>query len=257
MNVQANDQKIMPSHVRVAKTVIAFWLLGWFIKAYFFIPYMFKEVIVYPFVIDFFPAFFRDPLVLQFFYFFPAFAFLVIFRPNHFYFYLAALIMVVSSVILLLHQDVHNDATFLTSFWVAAWLVWFVTQMRRTDVAFLVHARSLALCVIAVIFMGGFVGKLTPEYWNGIVLGDIFMQQNFGWVGEWVRSHYSEGAIRSSFCWISKLVILGEGFLAFAPVWPYRVVYVLGIAFMLGISLFTTWLIFSVLFCLIGLLLAF
>jgi hypothetical protein len=257
MNVPADDLKVVQRHLRLAKAVIAFWLLGWFLKADFFIPYIYGEVIRYPFTIDFFPVFFRDPLVLQFFYAFPLFAFVVILKPNYFYFRLAAMTMVSSSAILLLHQDTHNDATFVTSFWVAVWLLWFVSQMRRTDNAFLIHARSLALCVIAIVFWGGFIGKLTPEYINGTVLADIFMRQDYGWVGQWVRAHYSEDVIRSSFCWISKLIIIGEGFLAFAPIWPFKIVYRLGIGIMFAISLFTTWRIFSVLFCLIGLLYAF
>jgi|CXWL01.1.fsa_nt_gi hypothetical protein len=257
MNVPNNDLKVVPQHLHLAKTVIAFWLLGWFLKADFFIPYIFSEVIRYPLTMDFFPALLRSPLVLQFFYVFPLFAFLVIFKPNYFYCCLAAVTMVSSSAVLLLHQDTHNDATFLTSFWVAVWVLWFVTQMHRTDRAFLIHARSLALCVIAVIFFGSFIGKLTPEYLNGTVFADIFMRQNFGWVGQWVRAHYSEEVIRLSFYWVSKLIIFGEGFLAFAPIWPFGIVYRVGIGVMLAISLFTTWRIFSVLFCLTGLLYAF
>lgn len=256
MNVLDDKLKLTQRFFQSANIVIAFWLLGWFLKADFFIPYIYGEVIDNPVIFDFFPVFFRHPLVLQFFYVFPLFAFLIILKPNDFHYRLSAAVMVVSSAMLLLHQDTHNDATFLTSFWVAVWLLWFVLNINRRDDAFLVHARSLALCVIAVVFWGGFVGKLTPEYWNGTVLADIFMRQDFGWIRQWVRVHYSEEVVRSGFFWISKFVILGEGFLALAPIWPFKLVFGLGIVFMCSISLFTTWRIFSVLLCLIGLLFA-
>ena len=256
MNVP-NDQKVMiKNHERIIRTVIAFWFLGWFIKAYFLVPYIFGEVTHYPVLNSFFPDFFRHPLPLQLFYLFPVAGFVLIFRRAPFYYGLTAISMAVSSAILLLHQDTHNDATFLTSFWVAVWLMWFVSQMHKAEDAVLVHARSLALCVIAFIFWGGFVGKLTPEYWDGTVFSNIYMSQEPTLLNKWVRANLSEAAIRSGFVWISRAVILAEGFLALAPLWPFRLVRVLGVVFMLGISLFTTWRIFSVLFCLIGLLVA-
>ncbi len=240
----------------VARVVVAFWLLGWFLKINFFSHYLFHEISAFPVVIDFFPSFFRSPISAQFFYIYPLFVLPLFFRPQLFYFRFASFVMTASSAVLLLHQDTHNDATFLTSFWVAVWLSWFVHRMTADDPMFDVHARSLSLCVVAVIFLGGFTGKLTPEYWNGEVFASIFLQQHYGLVGEWIRAHMSAEAIRFHFQWIAKMIILGEAFLVFAPFLPYRLVCVLGIPFMLGIALYTTWMIFSVLFCLIGLLIA-
>jgi hypothetical protein len=242
--------------VNAARILVAFWLLGWFIKLDFFWTYLFDTIVHYPFEIGLFPPFLRSPEVAQCFYVMPLFSLIVFLRRQKFYFYLSAAIMVLSSAVLLLHQDMHNDATFETSFWTGVWFLWFVTQMHREDEAFFYHARSLALCAVALIFWGGFVGKLTPEYWNGQVMGNIFMEQNYGLIGGWVRSYFSEAEIRFYFQWISKFVILGEGMLALSPLWPYRFVCFAGIPFMAGISLFTTWRIFSVLFCLIGLLIA-
>jgi hypothetical protein len=242
--------------VQAARVLIGFWLAGWFLKWTFFHEYLFSTIISYPFLIDLFPLFFRSAYAAQFFYLLPLLAVLAFVRPHKFYFCFAAVIMIVSSAVLLLHQDMHNDATFVTSFWTALWLLWFTTRMERQDQAFFVHARSLALCVVAVIFWGGFVGKLTPEYWSGQVMADIFMEQNFGWVSQWAKTHFSEEAIRFCFQWVSKAVILGEAVLSFAPLLPYRFVCFFGIPFMTGISLFTTWRIFSVLFSLMGLLVA-
>lgn len=243
-------------YLRTARIVIAFWLLGWFLKVGFYPKYLFHEIIAYPVVLDFFPKCLRSPLSVQFFYILPLLALSVFFRPRLFYFFFSSLCMIVSSVVLLLHQDTHNDATFVTSFWVALWLLWFVRRISVKDAMLDVHARSLALCVVGIIFLGGFIGKSTSEYWNGDVLSAIFLQQNFGFTGEWIRAHMSTESIQFCFKWISKMIIIGEAFLIFAPFLPYRLVCVIAIPFMLGISLYTTGMIFSVLFCLIGLLIA-
>lgn len=243
-------------YLRVIKTVLLFWLIGWFLKIGFFSVYVFNEVIEYPYRISFFPYFFRHPLVLEFFYVLPLFCWITFYKCNDFYWRLSGWIMLVSSSILVLHQDAHNDATFLTSFYVSVWFLWFVYQKSRLNTDVLLHAKALALGIIAVIFVGGFIGKLTPEYWNGQALADIFMQQNFGWIGQWVRAHFSESAIRGGFWWLSKGMIIGEGILATAFLWPYSFILWFGICLMISISFFTTWLIFSVLACLMGLLYA-
>lgn len=239
---------------RIIQTVIVFWVVGWFLKGYFLFPYVFGEVKHYPVLNSFFPEFFRNLLSLQFFYVFPLISLSLIFKRTKFSYGLTILSMLSSSAVLLLHQDTHNDATFVTSFWVALWLLWFINGMRRPDEGFLVHARSLALCLIAYIFWGGFVGKLTPEYWDGTVLTNIYLSQEPNMLNEFVRSSLGEAGVRWVFSWVSKTVIIAEGILALSPFWPYRMVLFLGIVFMLGISLFTTWRIFSVLLCLIGLL---
>lgn len=243
-------------YLRITKTVLLAWLAGWFLKLDFFSVYIFKEVLDYPYQMSFFPIFFRSPLVLEFFYLLPLLCLIAFWRSNAFYFRVSGWVMLVSSAVLLLHQDTHNDATFLTSSWVSVWFLWFVYQKPILDRTVLLHAKSLALAVIAVIFMGAFVGKLTPEYWTGQAFADIFMQQDYGWIGQAVRTHFSEGTIRAGFWWLSKGMIVGEGILATAPLWPFPFILWFGIILMVSISLFTTWLIFSVLACLIGLLFA-
>ena len=70
MNDQTVDQ--LPSNtVLAARTLVGFWLAGWFLKGFFFKEYLFTTIIQYPFLIDFFPPFFRSPVVAQFFYVLP------------------------------------------------------------------------------------------------------------------------------------------------------------------------------------------
>ncbi|MBL8014456.1 MAG: hypothetical protein JNN05_11475 [Candidatus Omnitrophica bacterium] len=242
--------------LRITKIVLCFWLVGWFLKAGFFSFYIFEEVIVFPYQMNFFPRFFQSPLVLGFFYLLPLLCVTGLYRDNAFYLRFSGWIMLIASCVLLLHQDTHNDATFLTSFWVAVWFLWLVYQEMSTNKVMLLHAKSLALCVIAFIFAGAFIGKLTPEYWSGQAFADIFMQQDYGWIGQWIRAHFPEDNIRTGFWWLSKAIIVGEGIMATAPLWPYSFILWFGIALMVSISFFTTWLIFSVLACLIGLLYA-
>ena len=239
-----------------ARIVVALWLVGWTSKCVLFVEYFFQTLVTHPMVNDFFPAFFRAALVAQVAYLLPLLALPVFVSRRQVWFCLAAIVLSVSSVLLLLHQDSANDATFETSFWVGAWLVWFSFSMRRRDAEFFLHARSLALCVVAIQFCGGFVGKLTSEYWSGQVLADMFMEQKQGLAASWVRAHFDEVTIRIWFQWISKCLIVGEGALALAPLLPYRLVCYTGIPFMLSFALFKTWMIYSVLTCLMGLLIA-
>lgn len=247
----------LPERVIVAaRIVVALWLVGWTSKCVLFLEYFFKTLASHPMVNDFFPVFFRSALVAQTAYLLPLLALPVFVSRRQAWFCLAAVVMSVSPALLLLHQDCANDATFETSFWVGAWLVWFSFSMRRRDTEFFMHARSLALCVVAIQFCGGFVGKLTSEYWSGQVLADMFMDQKQGLAATWVRANFDEATIRIYFQWISKFLIIGEGLLALAPLLPYRLVCCTGIPFMLSFALFKTWMIYSVLSSLIGLLIA-
>ena len=239
-----------------ARIVVALWLVGWTSKCVLFLEYFFKTLVSHPMVNDFFPVFFRSALVAQVAYLLPLLALCVFVTRRRALFCGAAVVMTLSSALLLLHQDSANDATFETSFWVGAWLVWFSFSMRRCDAEFFLHARSLALCVVAIQFCGGFVGKLTSEYWSGQVLADMFMEQKQGLAASWVRAHFDEATIRIWFQWISKCLIVGEGALALAPLLPYRLVCYTGIPFMLSFALFKSWMIYSVLSCLVGLLIA-
>src|ERR1041385_5195868 len=117
--------------VAAVRILVAFWLLGWYIKGVFFQQYLFSTIVNYPLRFDLFPPFFESSYVAQFFYVFPLFAVLVFVRSYKFYFYIAAFAMTLSSAVLLLHQDTYNDATFVTSFWVGLWFFWFITQLHR------------------------------------------------------------------------------------------------------------------------------
>ena len=101
-----------------ARIVVALWLVGWTSKCVLLFEYFFKTLVTHPMVNDFFPAFFRSPLVAQVAYLLPLLALPVFVSRRQVWFCLAAIVLSVSSVLLLLHQDSANDATFETSFWV-------------------------------------------------------------------------------------------------------------------------------------------
>jgi hypothetical protein len=244
------------ANVVAARIAAACWLLGWVTKFAFLRAYLFGTVVANPIEISFFPAWLRAPGAAQAAYVLPALALPMFVSRRRIFFCLAAAAFTIASALLLLHQDTHNDATFVTSFWAALWLAWLACGMRRADEAFTLHARSLALCVVGLMFLGGFVGKLTPEYWSGQALADIFLDQKDGAISMWCREHYGEETIREWFKWLSRFTIVGEGVLALSPLLPWRLVFWFGVPFMAAVAVYTTWPIFSVFFCLIGLIVA-
>jgi hypothetical protein len=104
--------------------------------------------------------------------------------------------------------------------------------------------------------LGGTVGKLTPEYWDGEVMGRIFIVQTDQSPAGKILRHLSPELQKTAATWISRSVIGVEAILALSPLFPYRFVVLLGSAVFVVISIFSTWRIFSVLACLTGMLLA-
>lgn len=233
-----------------------FWLAGWYLKAGFYFPYLVQTTKHYPVAHPFFPEFFLSPYVATVFYFLPLLVVPMLSFCGRGFVWVAAVLMALSAAVLNLHINTCNDATFVTSFWVALWLCWFTSQAGRATPHVRRHARFLAQCLIGVIFLGGTVGKLTPEYWDGEVMGRIFIvQTDQSPVGKILR-HLSPELQKTAATWISRAVIGVEALLALSPFFPYRFVAVLGSAVFVVISIFSTWRIFSVLACLMGMLLA-
>ena len=242
-------------HRNVVRTAVAFWLLGWFIKFEFYLPYLFGYTANEPVRIAFFPPFFRNPAVATVFYALPIVTLGVFFIRRLIYARICGLIMAVSALVLMLHIDTYNDATFVTSFWTALWLIWFTAYARREDAIFSRHTRTLIQCIVGLMFLGAVVGKLTPEYWSGQVMADIFFKEQFSSVAAWV-AHLPGMDTQLLASWVAKLVIVSELILVLAPLFPYRWLCGFAIPVMGIMPIFCSVWILSVLGCLIGLLLA-
>ena len=242
----------MRSNSSIVRGVMIAWLIGWYIKGYFYFPYLFHEIAVAPIQNSFFPVVFSNPLTAQSAYVLPILIILTIFKSEPRFFRLSSCLMIFSSAILCWHKDTYSDATFVISFWVALWLLWVSIHIKRIDAGFRLHAKMLAVSILSIVFMGGLVGKLTPEYWNGQIFYHIFVVQNNHWPFFWLKKSFSWEQLQSWCTVISRLMIGVEIFFSFSLFLPFRLVRFWAPLLMGGMTLFSTWRILSVLSCLIG-----
>ncbi len=157
--------------------------------------------------------------------------------------------------VLCLHQGSFNDVTFCTAFWSAGWCWWYVRRMDR-DPPDVLYDKSafLAQAILAVILLGGAVGKLTPGYWSGAVFYDIYFVDRDYWTFNLLRVWFAPDQLRELAVWYSRFVIVTESLGAVAVlILPRRAASWTAIAILLGIALLSNLQLFSVLSCLLGL----
>lgn len=237
----------------IARIVILFWLVGWYIKLGFYGPYLLDTARQFPVRHPMFPAFFQDPAVANTFYFLPLIIVPMLFlrRSRQIYLRISAFLMVLCPLVLNLHIDTCNDATFVTSFWAGLWLLWFVFHQKNLS-----HAKTLAVGVVSIIFWGGFVGKLTPEYWNGQVMTQILQDSGDKQLLGQILFPVTPETRETFMLWFSRFSIVTEAVLACSFLWPVRLAFILLCGSLVGFCLFSSWKILSVLSCLVGLMLA-
>src|SRR5262249_29147240 len=141
--------------------------------------------------------------------------------------------MVLCAAIACVHLETFFDATFVTSFWSAAWLLWFVTLGRGEPL----HASVLARAVVAVIFLWGVMGKATQGYWNGEVFYHVYFLQRDQWPFGWLRAHHDNEALRAFAVVFSRGVIVGEAVMVLIPLVPSRISVPVGLALLAGMML--------------------
>jgi len=243
-------------HYKIARIVIFFWLLGWYCKILFYGPYLLENIYLYPVTNEFFPKLFLNPHLSVGAYFLPLTALSVFFSNHKKTFQCASFMLVVCAAVMGVHINSYNDATFVTSFWVAVWLLWFSFKLDDEHQHVFLHARFLAQCLLGMIFLGGVVGKLTPEYFRGEIVYQIFIEQTDKSPLSWICAPLSVEAKRMMASVISKIVIMSEGVLALSPFLSFSLVCVLAFCLIPLLMLFSTWRILSVISCLLGLLFA-
>jgi hypothetical protein len=241
------------ANVRVFRIVAAAWLVGWFWKAWFFAGYYFSEIWAYPLRYDGLPRVLVHPALASVAWACPVLVIGALVHPRAGTLRAAAALMTASAALACLHLETFSDATFVTSFWVALWLLWFTANAARRDAAFRLHARALAQITVAVIFLGGVVGKLTPEYTSGEAFHQLYFVQKDTWPYPWLRGELSAGGLRTLATWFSRAAITVEAIMALSFLLPYRRAAVLGIVVMTGMVVVSTWNLLSVMACLIGL----
>ncbi len=157
--------------------------------------------------------------------------------------------------LLCIHQGSYNDMTFATAWWTSLWSTWLA---GRLDVdppnRLMKRAAFLSRCIVAMILLGGAVGKWTDEYWSGQVLYEIyFVDRNF-WFFNLLRDSLDLLTLRDVATWYSRKVIAietlcGLGLWALPPRWAA----IVGMFVLTSIAVFSNFSLFSVLLSLIGL----
>lgn len=234
-----------------------FWLAGWFFKIPFLIPFLGKICFEVPLNHPLFPSFFENPLVSWGAYLLPIFGFLAVIVPRFKKVrVLVGFLFVICSALLTFHINTYNDATFVTSFWAGLWILWYAVSFEAPADILQKQEAFLAKGVVSLVFLGGFVGKLTGEYWSGEILYHIYFLQKENFFYPGLREHLSPDQLQLTALYFSRLVVIMEGVMSVGFLFPSRFSFIFSIFIMTGIVLGSVLQLFSVMGCLIGLCLA-
>jgi hypothetical protein len=242
-------------NARVFRVVLGFWLFGWFCNFNGFFTKFF-DALDFPVEYDAFPHVLRRPDLALAVYVAPALAFAALKTPSRFRARAASALLAALALFACIHLETCNDATFLTSFWAALWMVWFTWNGDRTDAGVAIHGRALAQCVVGLMFLGAAVGKLTPEYRSGEAFYGLYFRDNESFPYSWMKANLAPDTVRAIATWFSRFAISAELVLAAAPLLTTRFVLVGAALTMLAMMLAWTFHLASVLSCLFGLLVA-
>jgi hypothetical protein len=209
-----------------------------------------------PIIDEFFPSVFRSNATLGCAYILPILLGGAVFRSKKLWVLRSyAFLALVSLSVLCVHQGSYNDVSFMTAWWTSLWLCWLATAAACADDR-LLHQRGarLALAILAMILLGGGVGKWSAEYWSGSVLYEIYFVDRDFWVFNLLRSWFDNDGLMTIAKWYSRMVIVLET-ACFAALWwlPRRWAGALAIVVFTSIACFSNWYLFSVLLSPIGL----
>lgn len=159
----------------------------------------------------------------------------------------AGALQVLCSLLMLWHVQSYNDFTHLTGFWVGLWLCWWAAQVDKNDEASHWHGVALALGIVSLCWLGGAVGKLTPEYWRGEPFYDLyFMEKDYFPFTYW-RAHLPPAQIHLMAQWFSRIVVVTECLLATSVFWPTRLAAISNLLALTGMVIISQLQLFSVL----------
>ena len=243
---------------KVFKLVLCGILFGWLIKApVFFWTYLNSVTINYPVTFELFPALFENPVLGKIMYFLPVATIPALFLKNEnislMYHKACSALLILSSLYMLLNSATYNDATFVTSLWVSIWLLWFSFHPEKEHQK---HACSLALAIVCMIFLGGVIGKMSQSWWNGEALSGI-MDSSFNHIPfSWLKNNLTFEQLDLLALTLSWGIIIIEIAVTSSFFWPQKFSLKFIPFIILGITLFRTWKILSVISCLVILLLA-
>lgn len=205
---------------------------------------------------DFFPAFLQSNLTLRVAFLASIFAIGVnMVTPNALSRRILCGVTLLGTSVLCLHQASYNDMTFVTAWWASLWALWYSFRIEDADrETMLRRAAFLSRLIISVILLGGAAGKWTAEYWSGAVFYDIYFVDRDFWIFNWLRASYDDETLRTIAMWYSRKVVILET-VAGVTVWamPPKWAAAISVVILTSIALLSNFLLFSVLFSLIGL----
>lgn len=217
-------------------------------------PAMYGLYAAVPMTDEFFPSLFSSSASLAIFYCAPIIlGTLAIFSRNAILLRTLAIITTGCLFGLCIHQCSYNDVTYLTSFWVSMWCTWFAFKLNTPKKVLIAQAQRFAILVLSLIFLGGAVGKWTPEYWSGEVLNQIYFVNRDYWFFNLLRDSLSPDSLRGFATYYSRMVVVTESACIFLWMLPTRLAGGIAISVLLGICIFSNVHLFSVMFCLLGL----
>ncbi|MFK7767357.1 MAG: hypothetical protein AB8B55_09060 [Mariniblastus sp.] len=205
---------------------------------------------------DFFPALLSNPNALAGLYATPVLLGLwAMMTRNKFLLRVQAITIMVCMFGLCIHQGSYNDVTFLTSFWVSVWCAWFTMRIEDAEEVLMAKAKTFGLLIASLIFLGGAAGKWTPEYWSGEVFYEIYFIDRDYWAFNFLRTQFEGEGLRNVATYYSRMVIIIETLCAFLWLLPVKAGSAIALVVLFGIALFSNVNLFSVVFCLFGLML--
>ncbi len=152
-------------------------------------------------------------------YFPPVLACGLLWRPSALRRQLVALAVVLGSGALLLHVEGYNDATFTTGLWVGLWLLWWAGRAESPSRE---QAILFGKAIVGLFFLGGAVGKMTGEYWNGTALYQLYFVQKGTFVFSFMRETFDEATLQTVAVYFSRLTVVLELLLGTILFWPLR-----------------------------------
>lgn len=209
---------------------------------------------VMPLQDPFFPSFFRNQTVARIAYLLAtSLSALLLLSKSRSILSIGSILLVATLFTLNIHQSSFNDVTFLCCGWSALWCWWLSTRLGEPTESLHPRASWLAHAIVSLILIGGSVGKMTPEYWSGQVLYEIYFLDRDFWFYNIIRSCCSAEGLRDAATLHSRFVIVTEFVCGFLWLLPIRIASWVALAVLLGIALTNNFQLFSVVASLIGL----
>lgn len=246
------DPLVLPSNLARLVTVgilaSLLWKVGYLVRGY-------LTNLQYPLQDDFFPKSMQSSISVALFYLMAVGAAVwLLLKPIRRHGWLFNSVLTASLFGLCIHQQSYNDMTFLTAFWASVWLGWFCSRIGVDPASRLLpKAAFLAQLILSAIFLGGAVGKMTPGYWSGQVMYELYFANRDYWFFHMIRRLTGPEGLGTFATVYSRMVIVVEASCGLLWLLPPRVAATLAIIVLVGIALFSNPYLFSVLSALLGL----